>query len=530
LDFSCFFALKNGIIITEYTDGKEVYRVTELEKQLMKNNDALLTQIEAQADELRLLREQVDYLTKKLFGRSSEKSVDLEGQLDLFKDDESFKTAETTEEKTIVEEIQYKRKKRVGYKATLTKHLPIKEIHCELNGADCVCDWCNSELRHIGKSYVHEEVVFVPATMYKKVYYQHAYECPTCKSDGEDVIKKAWVPKQPITHSLASPSVLAQLLHQKIELSLPFYRQEKEWLNYGLRVPRRTLANWFITSTEKWLKPIWQKLKEHLLAEELLHADETYYKVLSSDKQKTYYWLFRTIEQAKHPIILFQHDLTRKSSVPQLFLKGFEGFLHCDAYSAYGTLESITVVNCWAHMRRKFIEAKGTNIKSSKADQGVAFCDALFTVEREIQLLSPEEKYRIRNVKSKSILNQFWQWISSFPVLEGSKLGKAIGYVINNRSGLMNFLRDGRCTISNNLAERSIRPTTVGRKNWNFSTSTRGAIANGIVYSLVETAKENGINPTKYFEFLFEHLPNLSDLSNLEAYLPWANQVQHTCK
>lgn len=518
--------------------------MTELEKQLMKNNDSLLSQVktlsrqnelfqkqnEAQTNELRLLREQVEYLTKKLFGRSSEKSVDLDGQLDLFQDDTTFMTAETTEEKTIVEEINYKRKKHAGYKAALTKNLPIKEIHCELSGADCTCDWCNSELRHIGKSYVREEVVFVPATMYKKVYYQHAYECPTCKSDGEDMIKKAPVPKQPITHSLASPSVLAHLLHQKVEMSLPFYRQEKEWLNYGLDVSRRTLANWFITGTEKWLEPVWHRLKEHLLKEELLHADETYYKVLSSDKQKTYYWLFRTIEQAQHPIILFQHDVTRSRTVPQTFLRGFKGFLHCDAYGAYGTLENVTLVNCWAHLRRKFVEAKGINIKSSKAEEGIAFCDALFNVEREIQKLSPDEKYQARKVKSKEILDKFWKWMSSFHVLVGSKLGKAINYALNNRTGLMNFLLDGRCALSNNLAERSIRPTTVGRKNWNFSASTRGATANGIVYSLVETAKENGIQPTKYFEFLFEHLPNLSSLSNLEAYLPWADQVQLVCK
>ncbi len=220
--------------------------------------------------------------------------------------------------------------------------------------------------------------------MYKKVYYQHAYEFPTCKSDREDAIKKASVPKQPITHSLTSPSVLAQLLHQNIELSLSFHRQEKEWLNYGLKVPRRTFANWFIISTEKWLKPTWQKLKEHLLAEELLHADETYYKVLSSDKQITYYWLFRTIEQSKHPIILFQHDLTCSSTVAQTFLRGFKGFLHYDTYSAYGTLENMTLVKCWAHVRKKFVEAKGTTIKSSKAYQDVAFCNALFQIKKAL--------------------------------------------------------------------------------------------------------------------------------------------------
>lgn len=139
----------------------------------------------------------------------------------------------------------------------------------------------------------------------------------------------------------------------------------------------------------------------------------------------------------------------------------------------------------------------------------------------------------MRNEKSKPILDRFWQWISSFHVLSGSKLGEAIGYALNHRTGFMNFLLDGRCTISNNLAERSICTTTIGRKNWHFSVSQRGAIANGIVYSLVETAKANGINPTKYFEFLFERLPNLDNLSDsvvLEGYLPWSDRVQLICK
>ncbi|EQA5418138.1 transposase domain-containing protein [Enterococcus faecalis] len=168
-----------------------------MEKHLMKSNDKLLEQIdkiqkqnEAYAQELHLLREQVAYLTTKLFGRSTEKSEDLNGQLDLFNDDKLFNQAETTEEKTIVEEIKYKRKKQIGYKAALTKDLPVKEVYCELTNQDCQCDWCMSHMKPIGKEYVREEVVFSPATMYKKKYYRYAYACPNCKTDGADYIKK----------------------------------------------------------------------------------------------------------------------------------------------------------------------------------------------------------------------------------------------------------------------------------------------------------------------------------------------------
>ncbi|WP_288394919.1 IS66 family transposase [uncultured Vagococcus sp.] len=500
--------------------------MTELEEELLKQNEAL-------TNELSLLREQIDYLTKKIFGRSSEQSKDDKNQIDLFDDDSSFNLAETTEEKTVFEEISYKRKKKKGYKAELTKDLPVKEIHCDLHGQECTCDWCCTSLKHIGKTRVREEVIFVPAKMYKKVYYQHAYECPTCKKDGVDTIKKARVPKQPITHSLASPSVLAQLIHQKIEMSLPFYRQEKEWENYGLRVSRRTQSNWFITSCEKWLAPIWNELKNQLIKEKFIHADETHYHVLSSKKQKSYFWLFRTIEQTKYPIVLYHHELTRKSSVAQQFLNGFSGYLHCDGYSAYKSVDNAILVNCWAHVRRKFFEAKDSSSKNTPASQGVAYCDKLFQIEKEIKALTDDEKYQSRTEKSQPILDEFWQWIESFITLPGSKLGKAVNYALNLKEGLMTFMKDGSCALSNNLAERSIRPTTIGRKNWLFSASERGATANGIAYSIVETAKANGLVPTKYLEYLFERLPNVEDISNpetIQSYLPWTIQVQTACR
>lgn len=241
--------------------------------------------------------------------------------------------------------------------------------------------------------------------------------------------------------------------------------------NYGLAVSRRTLANWFINSTEKWLKPIWNKLKEHLVQEKLLHADETYYRVLSSEKQHSYYRLFRTIDQAKHPIILFQHELTRGRSVPQKFLNDFSGYLHCDVYSAYGTVNEVRLVNCWTYVRRKFFESKRYQRTQSKADQGVVYCDLLFQIEREIKTNTPHEKYHLRLEKSQPVLDEFWNWIESFHALGGSKLGKVVGYALHHKTGLMNFLKDGRCALSNNLAEQSIQVTTFGRKNWYFLAS-----------------------------------------------------------
>jgi transposase len=516
--------------------------LSELENTLIKNNEYLMKQLaqanrvnEANAEEIRLLREQINYLTRKLFGRSSEKSIpEIDGQQSLFDDKEntSFMTSETTEYETV--HYPNRRKKRKGYKAELTKDLPVEEIHCELPEEQRKCTCCHSELHHIGKDFVREEVIFVPATMYKKVYYQHSYVCPSCDIYGDQQIEKASVPKPVIGKSLASPSVLAHLFHQKFEMSLPYYRQEAEWVEYGLKVPRRTLANWVIIASEKWLDPMFALLREKLLNQEFLHADETPYRVLSCDHEKSYFWLFRTIKNATNQIALFQFDLSRKGQIARDFLHGFHGYLHCDAYAAYGTLEGITIVNCWAHLRRKFFEAIGKDDNpKSKASIGYNFCNQLFKIERDISEMSPNERLEVREEKSKPILNKFWSWLESFYALPKSKLGKAVTYAFNHRQGFMNFLLDGHCAISNNIAERSIRPITIGRKNWNFSTSIRGAKANGVAYSIIETAKANGLNPSKYFEYLFTHLPNLVDISKkstLEAYLPWTEEVQMNCR
>jgi transposase len=386
-------------------------------------------------------------------------------------------------------------------------------------------------MRAIGKKYVHEQVVFIPAQLYLEKTYTTSYECLTCKSIGADYIKQAPVPKQPFTHSLVSPSILAQVFHQKFELSLPLYRQEKEWASLGFSLSRRTLTNWVIQASQDWLAPIYERLKHYLLQEEILHADETYYNVLASDKQKTYYWLFRTIEQAQHQIVLYQHEETRSGTISQKFLETFKGLLHCDGYAGYHHLDDIELINCWAHVRRKFFEAKGTS-QNSLGAQGERYCNQLFRIEQELSGLEPEEKRKAREKKLRPIMEQFFDWLSNSAVLARSKLGKAITYALNQKEGLMNVLKDGRAALSNNLAERSIRPTTIGRKNWNFSVSTAGAQANGVAYSIIETAKANKLNPTKYLAYLFERLPNLPELTDkaLEEFLPWTEEVQFSCQ
>ena len=186
-------------------------------------------------------------------------------------------------------------------------------------------------------------------------------------------------------------------------------------------------------------------------------------------------------------------------------------------------------MGCWAHARRKFKDVPG---KNGKAKQAIDYCNQIFKIERELQELSPEERYEQRQLQVKPVIEAFYDFLGSFIPIKG-KLQTAVHYVLNQKKELMAFLKDGRLEASNNRAERAIKTVVIGRKNYLFSTSLSGAEANAIIYSVIETAKEHGLNVYKYLTYLFEHLPNVEFLMKpklLEDFLPWAKNVQEYCK
>lgn len=249
-------------------------------------------------------------------------------------------------------------------------------------------------------------------------------------------------------------------------------------------------------------------------------------------------WVYSTSVNSEHGIRIFQYGSGRAGENAKNFLKGFNGYLHTDAYSGYGKVEDIKRCLCWAHVRRYFTDACPKDMKSPEATlpaTGIAYCNQLFEWERKFKNLLPEERKSKRLEKEKPILEAFWSWAESSikDVLPKSKIGTALKYAINHKEELETYLEDGNCVISNNIAENSIRPFTVGRKNWEFCGSPKGAKASACVYSLVETAKANGLNPYKYLEFLLSRIPGSDFRSNpqvLESMLPWDPLIQKTCK
>jgi len=249
-------------------------------------------------------------------------------------------------------------------------------------------------------------------------------------------------------------------------------------------------------------------------------------------------WLYRTGREGP-PIILYDYQTTRAGKHPAKFLKDFKGYLHVDGYAGYDNLSNVTLVGCWAHARRKFDEALKAipavqkDIPSA-AQEGLEFCNKLFAIERELHNVTPKDRFEERKKRSRPVLDAFLAWLKyqTPRVLPKSALGQAIQYCRNQWDKLEAFLKDGRLEIDNNRSERSIKPFVIGRKNWLFSNTPKGAHASAIIYSIVETAKENGLNPFKYLTYLFEQLPNvdIEDKDSLDILLPWSASLPDSCK
>jgi len=318
---------------------------------------------------------------------------------------------------------------------------------------------------------------------------------------------------------------------------MPLYRIERDLKMNGVNLSRQTMANWVIYCAENFLNALYVLLITIMLKEFVLHADETTLQVLlepgKAATSKSYEWVYRTSGFASRRIVIYEYQPTREGKHPKKFLKDFIGFLHTDGYQGYHDLPGIIIVGCWAHARRYFENLYKTLPKETRNDsdaaRGIAYIDRLFSLEREFKELSPEERYKERLQKSKPVAEAFFTWAASLGALPKSLLGKAVHYALSQREYLMNVFLDGRLELSNNRAERSVKPFVMGRKAWLFSNTPNGADASSVMFSIVETARENGLKPYEYIKFLLEKLPT-AKTSEIEAFLPWSESVPDYCR
>jgi len=425
----------------------------------------------------------------------------------------------------------------------LIKALPHEVIECVLNAEEAICKICGSDLEIIGKKKVRSEMEFIPAKLIMKDFVQYVYKCVECgKNDTNpyDCIICAPVPAPVLTHSFASPSCVAWVMYEKYMMSVPLYRQEKDFKRMGAELKRDMMANWVIRCSEYWLKPLHDKMHEQLLKCSVIMSDETTWQVNHEDgkkaSSKSYIWIHRSGNCEGPPIILYKYTSSRSGDHAKKFLEGFHSYHVSDAYSGYEKVEGITRCLCFSHLRRYYLDAIPLDsgkkeIPGSGGAIGRAYCDKLFRLERKWKELSPEERKKNRLIYSVPVLDAFFTWAEN-TFTNQDYLKKALGYTLNHKKYFTNFLLDGKIPLSNNLSEIAVKPVAITRKNSLFSDSPAGAEASAIVFSIINTAAANNLDAYKYLQYLFRSLPNSNFASNssvLDEYLPWADKVQLEC-
>jgi len=472
------------------------------------------SQIEQLQAKVRWFEEQFHLARHKQFGTSSERNI--KEQPSLFNEAEAI-AEEGSAEECIRQTITYERRKP-GRKP-IPKDLPMERVEYRLPEQEQICTACGGHLHEMSEELRHE-VKLIPAQVKIVQHARFVYGCRNCEKNGITVpIKTAQAPRSVIEKGLASPSALAYVMTMKFVDGVPLYRQEQHYARLGIDLSRGVLSNWMIKGSE-WLDLIYGRLKRKLLEQEVLHADETTLQVLKEPgrpaESQSYMWLYRT-GCVGPPIVLYEYQPSRSGEHPRRFLAGFKGYLHADGYAGYHDIPGVTLRGCWAHFRRKADEAlKGLPAKlrrtETKAQELLGRINQLFAIERELKQSTP-------------VVEELRKWLDDrgVDVLPKSLFGTAVHYGRQQWPNLVRFLEDGRIEIDNNRSERAIKPFVIGRKNWLFCNTPRGARASAAIYSIIETAKENRLNPYAYLNHLVEKLPNLDsrDPDVLDSLLPW---------
>lgn len=471
------------------------------------------------------LQRRVDWLEKQIFGQKSEKTtVVLDAnseQLGLFNETEVECTSPTA-----VNIPAHSRKAKRTRKETY-ENLPVEEIvhHAE----DPSCDTCGVEMVVIGKEFVRDEVIFSPARLFLRKHYVETLKCPQCGTDESQdaslpevapcVFKKAAAPKPLISYSPVSPELLAHVIYEKYKKAVPLYRLESDFKAMGYPLSRATMANWINWAATEKFSAVYECMKKDLLSGTVIHADETPVQVLKEPGRKatntSRMWVYCAGKASGKHNVVFEYQPTRGGYHAAQFLDGFHGYLMTDDFSGYNRTKDVRRCLCWAHTRRYFIKAlpKDTELlQSSQAAVGVQWCNKIFELDREFADQPADERLKHRQETVKPVLDEFFAWANALEVAAGSDLAKAIGYLLTNKALLYTFLEDADAPLDNNRAESAIRPFVVGRKNWLFSDSVKGAKASATIYSIVSTAAANGLNVEQYIAQL---------LTAEKPLLPW---------
>jgi transposase len=472
--------------------------------ELQQQNAQLQQQVED-------LKNQIALLKKDKFGKKSEKIQPRNGS-------RGSRSSSKTEDPP---------KKHPGRQA-LPEHLPRVRVEHDLAEEEKICPLCQSRLTLI-QEVKTEQLDVVPAQLQVKEHVRFKYACRHCYG----YIKMAEMPAQAIDKGIASASLMAQVLTNKFNDHLPFYRQQRWFNQQQCAISRSTLWGW-----EKQcaiaLAPLVDCSKQELIQGDHLFSDDTTMPTLEKGQPKAKVgrmWVYaRRPTASQRAITVYEYTPDRKGEHPQSFLKDFKGFLQVDAYSGLDALfaedaegkQKIKEVGCWAHVRRKFVDVT-TLDPTSIAQELLILIQGMYAVERLARQAgySDEQRKWLRRKRSKPLLKKIHRWlITNQPrAAPKSTLGQAINYALNHWRALTTFLGDGRLEIDNNRSERAIKPIVIGRKNFLFMGGPKGGWAAAIIFSLMESCKQNGVNPYHYLADVLERIPTHPN-KRIHALLP----------
>lgn len=473
-------------------------------------------------------------LKHELFGKKSEKrTVDPEGMQPLFDEIEVVSDEPEFEEEAPESKKNLKPRKRGGIRKPLPKDLPRDRVEHDLSDEEKTCATHGTPLVRIGEK-SREELQIIPATIKVIEHVTFSYKCPCCskENDKTDIVTSEKEPT-PIAKSFASATLLAYIVVAKFQDSLPLYRLAKIFARYGILLSRTLMAGWMIKMSELVI-PLINLMWDDTLERKAVGCDETPVQVLKEPDRKpeqtSYMWVTATMDGP--PIVLFNYETGRSAKVASKLLSGFEGVIVCDGLKSYDSFARahasfIVLAGCMAHIRRKFVIAekaiKRADPKSTPATKiPLDIISKLYQIEKEILNESPEARLKKRQENSRPLMDELKGWLDekSAKVLPKSLIGKAISYALDQWDKMQIFLENPLVEIDNNRCERYIRQFVIGRNNWVFSTSQKGATASARLYSLVESAKANGLEPFSYFSTIFKELPKAKTVFDYERLLP----------
>ena len=512
---------------------------------------SLQDQVKSLSESYERLIEQIRIADQARFGRRSEKHDVIDGQLSFFDEAEACSDPEAPEPEA-EEVIQaYKRKKRKGKREEDLKDFPEEPHLHSVTKEELDAFYGEGNWRSV-KPDVYKRLRYEPASWTVEVHTVEVYV--GTGGDHEDEFLRGKRPRYVIPNSIETPSLGAAILNAKYVNALPLNRVSLEFDRNGLTLSRQTMSNWVIRYAQPFT-PLWERMKEDLLALPVVQCDETPTLVVHDGEaisgRKSWMWVHRSGELIRDKaIILYEYQKTRHHKHPLEFYKDFHGILVTDGLQQYHLVEQkvegLTNANCWTHGRRFFADAckamDKKNVqayKSSVAHQALELIGRIFEAEGKLKDLSPKDRLRKRKIKVSPLVEAFFAWIreqvDSDAVLPKSKTADGLHYFLNQEKYLKVFLRDGNVPIDNSASERAIRPFCLGKKNWVLINSIKGANASAICYSLAESAKANGLKPYFYFKHLLTELPKRMDekgnidSSKVEDLLPWSKELPEEC-